>query len=354
VIEIDITLPLERFDLRVQMRSDAEAIAVLGPSGCGKTSLLEVIAGLRRRAVGRLVLDGVTLLDSVAGVCLPPERRHIGYVPQDSALFPHLSVRANVRFALRPSPNADQRFHEATSILEIEPLLNRYPSHLSGGERQRVALARALVSAPRLLLLDEPFAAVDTELKERIFPYLLRVRDEAKIKAIYVTHNLGEATDFAGQALLLQEGRVQGFGPPAEVLNATVLSSLDSRAAFDNVLDGVIKNYSASAASLAVGELLLTVPNSPDLRSEMRAVYSVPAEDILLATHPLTGVSARNVLPARIVAFDSLERDLIVRVKARQIEWRVRITADAAADLALMPGKEVWIAIKTSSIRRLK
>jgi molybdate transport system ATP-binding protein len=168
------------FSLEVSVTLGGRVTAILGPSGAGKTSLLEVIAGLRRNAVGRVVLDETRFLDSRERLCVPPERRSIGYVPQEPALFPHLDVGNNVRYGLRDAVGAGRLIEETTALLEIGPLMRRFPQTLSGGEAQRVALARALVTKPRLLLLDEPLAALDSELKGRILPYLMRVRDEPK------------------------------------------------------------------------------------------------------------------------------------------------------------------------------
>lgn len=216
MIELDITLPLSRFPLKVAARLEGRSIAVLGPSGSGKTSLLETIAGLRRKASGHIAIDGESLMDSGAGIFLPPERRRVGYVPQDACLFPHLDVRGNVRFGMKNGRQA--HFDDAVSILEIAPLLERFPSTLSGGERQRVALARAIATEPRLLLLDEPLAAVDVELKERILPFLLRVRESLRIPLLYVTHNAGEAEAVAEEALLLRDGSLAWRGAATAIL----------------------------------------------------------------------------------------------------------------------------------------
>jgi molybdate transport system ATP-binding protein len=173
-VDIDLTLGLPGFTLRVETRLPDRVTAVMGPSGAGKTSLLEAIAGLRRGARGRVAIGAEVLLDGAGRIALPPERRRVGYVPQDAGLFPHLSVLDNVRFGARADAEAVEA---AIDTLEIRPLLDRSPRALSGGERQRVALARALAIRPRLLLLDEPLAALDPGLRERILPWLLRVRD---------------------------------------------------------------------------------------------------------------------------------------------------------------------------------
>src|SRR5262249_45124913 len=186
---------------------------------------LETIAGLRPRAAGRIAIDGEALLDSTQGVHVPPEHRRIGYVPQDALLFPHLNVARNVRFGPPAGAASDRIFEDAVSILEIRPFLGRCPATLGGGEKQRVALARAIATGPRLLLLDEPLAAVDVAHRERILPYLLRIQNEMRLPFIYVTHNAGEAEALAAEAILLRDGKVAGPGGPADVLPAGTRSA---------------------------------------------------------------------------------------------------------------------------------
>jgi molybdate transport system ATP-binding protein len=215
VIALDFTLRQGAFTLEIQAQMVSRITALFGPSGAGKTTILDAIAGLRTPARGRIALGSRTLFDASAAVDLPPHVRHVGYVPQDVALFPHMDVRRNVLYGRREG----QRLELATVVatLEIEDLLARTVPELSGGERQRVALARALMSAPELLLLDEPLAAVDVERRRRILPYVERVRDALGVPIIYVTHDADEVRRIADHVIVLDNGRMVRAGQPATV-----------------------------------------------------------------------------------------------------------------------------------------
>lgn len=354
-LELDIRLPLARFTLEVGTRLDGASVAVMGRSGSGKTSLLEVLAGLRRGARGRVVLDGRVLLDSVARSDVPPEQRRMGYVPQDALLFPHLTAEQNVRFGVRPGRAS--RMDEAVEILELAPLLRRYPATLSGGEKQRVALARALATDPALLLLDEPLAALDVALKERVLPYLLRVRDEARVPMLYVTHQLGEARVLAREALLLDQGQVRAAGPAAEVLGAAARGLLAGEGeGEENILEGVLERPDDGGLRLRMqGGLSLWVPDSPALASGTRAAYAVPAADILLSIQPLTGVSARNVMTGAVVNVEPVATgEDAATVEVAGVRWVVWLTSASVRELGVVPGARVFLAVKTSACRRLR
>ncbi|HEY2797288.1 MAG TPA: molybdenum ABC transporter ATP-binding protein [Thermoanaerobaculia bacterium] len=361
MIELDLTLPLARFTLRVMRRLSGHAVAVLGPSGSGKTSLLESIAGLRAGARGRIAIDGEVLLDTRALLFVPPERRRLGYVPQDALLFPHLTVERNVRYGSPGGEGAEEvgrLFREAVSILEIDRLLARFPSTLSGGERQRVALARAIAARPRLLLLDEPLAAVDVALKGRILPYLLRIRDELHIPFLYVTHNAGEARAVAEEAVVIREGAVVFAGAPEQALEW--ISQGDPEARFDNILAGSLETTVSDGGGfrgigvLRVGEARLVVPTEDADPASSRAVFAVSPEDVLVSNRPLVGISARNVLPGAVVALEIGEASGWARIRAQGIEWNALVTKEAVRELELAPGRPAWIAVKTHVFRRLR
>ena len=214
MIAVDIELVQGAFTLTAAFSLDARAAALFGPSGAGKTTILDAIAGLRSPRRGTVTIGGRVLYSSAARVNVPAHQRHVGYVPQDVALFPHMSVRRNLLYGARSRPAA-QASHPATldrvvTMLEIDGLVDRRVTDLSGGERQRVALGRALMSGPSLLLLDEPLAAVDVPLRRRILPYLRRVRDEMRIPILYVSHDRDEVEELADAVVTLERGLVTG------------------------------------------------------------------------------------------------------------------------------------------------
>jgi molybdate transport system ATP-binding protein len=211
------------FHLRVDLETAGNVIGIFGNSGAGKTSLLEVVSGLRRPASGLIRIDDVVLTDCATGFFIAPERRGVGYVPQDLALFPHLSVRKNVEYG-RPAAEESASpigFDPVARVLEIEPLLERSVAQLSGGQKQRVAFARALLAHPRLLLMDEPLASLDQELKLKIIPYLRRIRDEFGIPMLYVSHAPDEVIALCDQVVVLHEGECRRVSPPGEIFEAS-------------------------------------------------------------------------------------------------------------------------------------
>lgn len=210
MIHLEFTLRQGPFVLDLHEQLAPGITALFGPSGAGKTTTLDAIAGLRRPSAGRIVVGDRVLFDASRGIDLAPHERHIGYVPQDPALFPHMNVRRNVLYGRRPGQKLS--LDTVTTMLEVGTFLDRRVPDLSGGERQRVALARALMSAPDLLLLDEPLAAVDVERRRRILPYLLRVRDDLGVPVIYVSHDRAEVNQLADRVIELDHGRRRATG----------------------------------------------------------------------------------------------------------------------------------------------
>jgi len=214
MLRVDVEKQLGEFSLHASFTSEGRVIGLFGASGAGKTSLVNMSAGLLRPDRGSIVIDGETVDDTAAGVHVPAWRRRIGYVFQDARLFPHLNVAQNLDYGRRMNGlAADPAQHKRIiDLLDIGALLGRRPGKLSGGERQRVALGRALLSKPRLLLLDEPLGALDESRKLEILPYLVRLRDEANVPMVYVSHDAAELRQLATQIVMLKQGRVTSFG----------------------------------------------------------------------------------------------------------------------------------------------
>lgn len=218
-LAIDVHVEQGGFVLDVVERARVEVLGLFGPSGAGKTTLLEVIAGIRRAQRGEIVVGNTTLFSSSRHLNVPARDRRIGFVPQDALLFPHMSVRGNLLYGVRDASRATRPDLDAVAdMLEIAPLLGRGPQELSGGERQRVALGRALMTQPILLLMDEPLAAVDRARRDRILPYLLRIRRELHVPLVYVTHDANELAEIADRVLVLADGAICAAGAPAKVL----------------------------------------------------------------------------------------------------------------------------------------
>lgn len=209
----DVRLPLADFDLEITAELSGPVTGIFGPSGAGKTSLLDTVAGLRPPRSGRVVLDDLVLDDAEAGIHIAARHRGIGYVPQENALFPHMSVMQNIRYGAGDNP-----IDHVVDVLEIGPLLERGVRSLSGGEQKRVAVARALVTSPRLLLLDEPLSGLDRPLQGRILAFLRRIRDDFHLPMLYVTHDSAELEEIAETAAVLDRGRIVAIGRTAEVL----------------------------------------------------------------------------------------------------------------------------------------
>lgn len=219
----DVTLQLGGRTRTFDFTLSHTTTGLFGPSGSGKTSILELVAGLRKPASGQIAWDGVPLTDVSRRIFVPARYRTMGYIPQDLALFPHLTVRENIHYGRRtnpPAPHPKISAEKLERVLEIAPLLDRNPVSLSGGEKQRVAFARALLSSPRLLLFDEPLASLDQDLKDRILPYLERIREEFGLPMIYVTHSASEIMTLCADVLVLQTGAGVRQGPPGDVFES--------------------------------------------------------------------------------------------------------------------------------------
>ena len=352
-LDIDVSLQLEDYVLELKHSTTAHSLALFGPSGAGKTSALEVLAGWRDPERGRIVVGGERWFDSEAETRVPPERRGVGYVPQDDLLFPHWDVERNVRSGSNVAGRAPDAglVERAIDVLGLGDLRRRSVDTLSGGERRRVALARALCSRPRLLLLDEPLGALDRDLARRVLAYVVRARAAFEVPLVLVSHSAFEVQALCDEVLVLQRGRVVSRGAPDEVLAERDDRGLEP---FENALFGTARDVTEAAATVTLGPgAALRVPRG-DLHDGARALVSMRADDVLLATQEPIGLSARNVLAGEVVRRVELQGEVRVAAScgAEHPVW-AQVTAEAARELRLEPGRRVFLVVKTRSCRAL-
>ena len=351
-LAIDLHLRRRDFGLAVTTELPLTgATAVHGPSGCGKTSLLRCLAGLEQSASGRIVCGSELWLDSTRKIRLPAHRRRIGLVFQHAALFPHLSVLGNLRFAWRRRRQAGPTVAAVARRCGIEHLLGRRPTRLSGGERQRVALARALLGAPRLLLLDEPLASLDAASRAELLPYLQSLSADWGIPLIYVSHQLDEIATLADRILLMRQGQVVDEGPIAQVL--TRPGSAQSRdPAAQTVWPAEVVTHDAGEALLTLdsraGRIRLTSLRPP-AQAQLRV--AIHARDVSLSLLPADDSTILNIFEARIDELDDIgQGQTLVHLHCRDLPLLARITSHSAKRLQLERGQIVYAQVKAISL----
>jgi molybdate transport system ATP-binding protein len=327
--------------------------ALFGASGAGKTTVVNAIAGTFRPQQGRIVINNRVVVDSALGIFVPPSSRRTGYVFQDGRLFPHMSVRDNLLFGWRRAPvKADQRdIDHVIALLGLERLLARQPRALSGGERGRVALGRALLSSPEILLLDEPFAALDAQRRAEVFPYLENLRDEARLPMLYVSHSLEEVARLADDVVVLRDGGVAAQGSVFDVLTGLELPALAGSAPLGAVIAATIsghRNDGLTALAFDGGTLYVPRLKQPvGLKLRLR----IRAEEIMLALEEPRTISANNILLVRVMAIDADDDTYAnVLLACGNTRFAARITHASSARLALVPGKPVFAVIKSVTV----
>ena len=368
MIDLQLRLPRDGFVLDLALQLPARGVtALFGPSGCGKTTVLRALAGLLR-AQGRVVVDGAVWQDDASGRWLPAHQRPLGYVIQEAALFPHLTVRANLDYgrrragaAAQPPAAAALALDDVVDLLGIGALLGRRPATLSGGERQRVAIARALATAPQLLLMDEPLAALDGPRKAEILPYLERLQRQLALPIVYVTHALDEVARLADHLVLLQAGRALASGPLTELLarpDLPLARQDDAGVVLQASVAGHDAGYGLSQLAFAGGTLWVGQTGEA-IGQPVRA--RVLARDVSVTRERPQSTSVLNIVPVRL---DSLstdgstallrlqaltegEREASAAAPAGSGDWLLaRITRRSADALGLQPGDRLYAQIK--------
>lgn len=353
-LSLDIQLPRDAFVMDVALSFSASGVTTLfGPSGCGKSSLLRVIAGHEPRAIGTVAYGDETWLGQQTR---PAHQRRVGYVFQDARLFAHLDVSRNLAFAeKRARHDSGIRRDDVIEALGIGGLLHRSVQDLSGGERQRVSIARSLLSQPRLMLMDEPLAALDHRAKARILPMIADLPKRFGVPVIYVTHALDEVAQVSDHVVMMQSGKVIADGPVAEMLERPDLQGLSGRFEAGTILQGVVARHDPEMhlTTVDVGGLpfempYLDTPVGQSLRLRVRA------RDVTLAVKRPEGISARNIHEGRILKLTPEDGSAFVEVliDLGAAHLQARVTRAAVRDLALVEGSHVFALVKSVSFDR--
>jgi molybdate transport system ATP-binding protein len=354
-IEVDVTHQLGAFTLNVRFASEGRLTALFGQSGSGKSSLVNVISGLIRPNRGRVVINGTVLVDTASGIFVPPWQRRIGYVFQEGRLFPHLTVRQNLTFGrrFRPAAEREVRLEAVVKLLGIGELLQRRPGALSGGEKQRVAIGRAFLSSPRLLLMDEPLAALDETRKAEIEPYIEMLRDEYDIPIVYVSHSLKEVSRLANAVVVLSDGRVVAMGDPADVLSRAELvphdaveeaGALIAARIFGHDTKFNLTMLESTAGPMRVPRLDLPIGTSVRVR--------LRARDVMVATAAPVGLSALNVFPGYVLALRESGDDVEVDIDCNGVRVAARLTRKSVNALGLAVAMPVYAIVKAVTMDR--
>ena len=356
-VKLEIGKSLGEFRVDVGFASDRGVTCLFGPSGSGKTSVAQMVAGLLRPDRGRIEVSGKVLYDGAGGIDLRPEQRGLGYVFQDGRLFPHLSVRRNLAFGQKDGQKMERRkqFAEVVGLLGLSGILNRYPKTLSGGEKQRVAIGRALLADPRVLIMDEPLAALDAFRKAEVLPYLVKLVRQARIPILYVTHSMDEVIALVDTLVLLDQGRQIAAGSVEDLLARPDLRRLTGRLDAGAVITATVASHDPANGStwldfsggrLVIGHAPLAIGDKVRLR--------VHATDVAIALDPPPQrISVRNVIQAVIKTVTSDESHLVdITLDANGATLWSQVSRQAAAELGLTPGMPVWAMVKAVTLGR--
>ena len=349
-IKLDFRKSLGSFILDINCRLETKVSAFLGVSGSGKSTLLNCVSGILTPDEGEITFGDEVLYASTSKINLPPEKRRFGYVFQEGFLFPHLTVAQNIRYGQpkRRKPSA------AIDVLELGEFLQRYPRELSGGQRQRVAIARALAMEPRMLLMDEPLASLDTALKERIIPYLHHVKDAFDIPILYITHAFSEAMALADEAFLIANGEIIASGEPHRLLTSPSEMPISQLTGIENILflPVTLSDKAKGVTSLEIEDQSLVIPYTEAEIGETVPI-AIRAEDIIISLEPDLSISARNTLRGTIQHLDVKSEATWISILVEWHHLAVKITHQAREQLQLKEGLEVYCVIKANAINRL-
>lgn len=356
MVEVDIVLPRKNFDVVCKEKFVQPITGIYGSSGSGKTSLLHSIAGLAKPSKGKITIGNTVVFDSEAKINLPVEKRRIGYVFQEGRLFPHMTVEKNLRYGMKKKHPSKVTFEEVAELLNLRHILKSKPSQISGGERQRTALGRALLSSPNLLLLDEPFSAVDTNLRNQILPFILKIQRTVNIPMLVVSHDIPDILKLTNTLLLINKGNCIGHGEYHDLLKD------------ENCIEILGNGSLLNAVNLTVKETIkgskITILECKDKSKEVRikcekTLYKykngqdvkifVNADDIALSTEKLSNITIQNQLSGIVKHIIPRGSSLLCIVDVG-FKLVVEITANSQQRMEIKEGKQVWCLFKSVAI----
>ncbi len=338
------------FWLNAEFKCGNEMIVLFGPSGAGKTLTLECIAGLEAPDKGCIIVNGTTYFDSEKGINISPQKRNVGYLFQNYALFPHLTVSENIIFGLRSGNNKKEKLQEMLEVFEIHGLEKRYPSQLSGGQRQRVALARALITRPKILLLDEPFSSLDYIVRRRLRRDLKKIRDIIKIPIILITHNPVEAYTMADTIIVYKHGGIEQIAPPKEIFSKPINENVAKLVGMNNIFKGRILDIINDEVTIQ-SQKKINAPGVEGLRIGEEVTWCIRPDQVMVVREdrPTGKAIASNIFSGKITEIISNGATYLLYIEG-DFDLEIEMPSHAFERLGLEQGQIIRVSLKKSAI----
>ena len=359
-LEISSKFKQGDFDFAINTTIEKDTVGIFGASGAGKSTLLHLISGLKRPDQGQIILNNKIFVDTNKKIFVPPHKRGIGLVFQDGRLFPHMSVKKNLLFGSKRKSSKRLDFNHVIKILELEHLLKRRPGNLSGGERQRVAIGRALLSAPEILLLDEPFSAIDTSMRLDLLPFISRIHNEYNIPLLMISHDLPELLHLTDHLMIIENGMLLNQGLCTDLifdkscsrrlLNSGASSSFNGKLLARNKEDGTARIEIIPEKSQTAIPTKILGPYNESIKAGEYIRGRLAPEDIILSAAPVEYISAQNQIRALITRTISLEDRTLVEINAGGLILLTEVTNKSNSDFIYVPGRQIWALFKAWSV----